>query len=228
MRRTIGSSALRMAVPSDGSASSSSPLAASIAASDPMRDRWTAWTAVTIPMDGRAMRARSAISPPTYMPISRTAASCSGPRSSTVSGRPTSLLRLPSVRSVVNRRATTAATASLVEVLAMLPVIPITMGSNRRRQPAATAPRAARASGTRMIVTSASASGSGIGRVTRTAAAPGRSRRPRGHGRPSAHRAARRTDVPASRAVSRPRRHGSAAPSAPPAVPRSGRAGRPR
>ena len=30
-------------------------------------------------MDGRAIRARSAISPPTYMPISRTAASCSGP-----------------------------------------------------------------------------------------------------------------------------------------------------
>ena len=42
--------------------------------------RWTAWTAVTTPIDGRPMAARSAISPPTYMPISRTAASCSGPR----------------------------------------------------------------------------------------------------------------------------------------------------
>ena len=33
--------------------------------------------------------------------------------------------------------------ASLVEVLAMLPVTPTTSGSNRRRQPAATAPSAA-------------------------------------------------------------------------------------
>ena len=84
-----------------------------MASSDPIRDRWTAWTAVTTPIDGRAMRARSAISPPTYMPISSTAAPCSGPRSSTVSGRPTSLLRLPSVRRVVNRRDRTAAIASL-------------------------------------------------------------------------------------------------------------------
>ena len=64
------------------------PWRASIAASEPIRDRCTAWTAVTMPIDGRAIRARSAISPPTYMPISRTAASCSGPRSSTVRGRP--------------------------------------------------------------------------------------------------------------------------------------------
>ena len=97
-----------------------------------MRDRWTGWTAVTTPIRGRAMRARSAISPPVYIPISRTAASCSGPRRMSVSGRPTSLFWLPSLRSVRKRRPRTAATASLVDVLAMLPVTPTTSGSNRR------------------------------------------------------------------------------------------------
>ena len=90
-------------MPSGGSASSSSPLAASIASSEPIRARWTGWTAVTTPIRGWAIRARSAISPPTYMPISRTAASCSGPSRRTVSGRPTSLFWLPSLRSVRNR-----------------------------------------------------------------------------------------------------------------------------
>ena len=37
------------------------------------------WTAVTTPIDGGAIAARSAISPETYMPISSTAASSSGP-----------------------------------------------------------------------------------------------------------------------------------------------------
>ncbi len=143
-------------MPSGGSASSSSPLAASIASSDPIRDRWTGWTAVTTPIRGRAIRASSAISPPTYIPISRTAASCSGPSRRSVSGRPTSLFWLPSLRSVRKRPARTAAMASLVEVLAMLPVTPTTSGSNRRRQPAASAPSAASGSATRMTVTSSS------------------------------------------------------------------------
>ena len=56
IRRTIGSSALRTAVPSGGSASTSSPLAASIASSEPIRARWTGWTAVTTPIRGRAIR----------------------------------------------------------------------------------------------------------------------------------------------------------------------------
>ena len=98
-----------------------------------------------------------------YIPISRTAASCSGPRRMSVSGRPTSLFWLPSLRNVRKRRARTAATASLVEVLAMLPVTPTTSGSNRRRQPAAIAPRALSGSATRTTVTSPSALGSGIG-----------------------------------------------------------------
>ena len=147
-------------------------MAASMASMLPIRDRWTGWTAVTTPMDGRAMAARSAISPPMYIPISRTAASCSGPSSRSVRGRPISLFWFPALRSVRKRRPRTAATASFVEVLAMLPVIPTTSGSNRRRQPAATAPRAAIPSATRMTVTSPSAAGSAGGRVTRSAAAP--------------------------------------------------------
>ena len=54
----------------------------------------------------------------------------------------------------------------------MLPVIPTTSGSNRRRQPAATAPSAAMPSATRITVTSPSAAGSAGGRVTSSAAAP--------------------------------------------------------
>ena len=52
IRRTIGSSALRIAVPVAGSASTSSALAASIASSEPIRERWTGWTAVTTPIGG--------------------------------------------------------------------------------------------------------------------------------------------------------------------------------
>ena len=149
-----------------------------MASIDPIRDRWTGWTAVTMPIDGRAIAARARISPPVYMPISRTAASCSGPRRRTVSGRPTSLFWLPSVRRVANRPPRTPATASLVEVFAMLPVMPTTSGEKRVRQAAATAWSARSVSGTRITVTSprsaravspAAASGS---RDTRTAAAP--------------------------------------------------------
>ena len=89
-------------MPFAGSASTSSPLARSTASIVPMRERWTGWTAVTTPMDGRPIAARSAISPPTYMPISRTAAACSGPRRRTVSGRPISLFWLPSLLRVRN------------------------------------------------------------------------------------------------------------------------------
>ena len=164
MRRTRGSSALRMATPPSsavGSASTSSAFASSIASSDPMRERWTGWTAVTIPIDGCPIAASSRISPPVYMPISSTAASWAGPRSSTVSGMPTSLLRLPSVRKVANRCSRTPATASFVDVLAMLPVTPMTSGEKRRRHAAAVACRPRSVSGTSTTVTSPSASSGG-------------------------------------------------------------------
>ncbi len=159
-------------MPALGSASISSPLAASMASRVPILERWTAWTAVTTPIRGRAMAASSAISPPTYMPISRATASCSGPRRRSVRGRPISLFWLPSLFSVRNWRASTAATASLVEVLAMLPVIPTTSGSNRARQVAARAPRAAIGSATAMTATSGGRTWSGGRSRTTTAAAP--------------------------------------------------------
>ncbi len=74
IRRTRSSSALRTAVPSGGSASTSRPFSVSIASIEPIRARWTGWTAVTTPIRGRPIRTRSAISPSTYIPISRTSA----------------------------------------------------------------------------------------------------------------------------------------------------------
>ena len=140
-----------------GSASSSSPLACSTASSEPMRDRWTGWTAVTTPIDGRPMAARSAISPPTYMPISRTAASCSGPSRRTVSGRPISLFWLPSVFAASGRRAEDRGDGLLGRGLGDAPRDADDERVEPRRQPAATAPSAASASATRMTVTSPSA-----------------------------------------------------------------------
>ena len=140
-RRTPGraaSSALRIAVPPAGSASTSSALASSIASREPARSRWTGATAVTTPdrrpaEGGQRRRSR----PPTYIPISRTAARCSGPRRRSVSGSPISLFWLPSLLSVGIAAARTAAVASLVDVLATLPVMPTTSGAKRARQAAA-------------------------------------------------------------------------------------------
>src|SRR5450759_5047240 len=115
------------------------------------------------------------------MPISRTAASCWGPKRSTVSGNPTSLLALPSLLSVSKRCDKTAAIASLVDVLAMLPVTPTTRGEKRWRQAAATAGRPNNVSGTATIATSAAAAAAATAErpasaslpsPTRSAAAP--------------------------------------------------------
>ena len=62
--------------------------------------------------------------------------------------------------------------ASLVEVLAMLPVTPTVSGSNRRRQAAAMAWSAGSGRVTRMTLTSPIAAGSGPGRLTSSPAAP--------------------------------------------------------
>ena len=88
----------------------------------------------------------------------------------------------------------TAATASLVEVLAMLPVTPTTNGSNRRRQPAAIAPSAASGVGDpddRDVAERGPGRRSAARRRARPL--PGRSRRPGRRGHRSAHRAGRRT-----------------------------------
>ncbi len=58
MRATRGSSLLRTAVPSGGSASTSSRLPRSMASIEPARDRCVPRTAVTTPICGRASAAR--------------------------------------------------------------------------------------------------------------------------------------------------------------------------
>ena len=147
---------------------------------------------------GGAMAARSAISPPTYMPISSTAASCSGPRRRTVSGRPISLFWLPSLLSVRSRRGQDRGDGLLGRGLGDAPGDADDERVEARRQPAATAPSAAMPSATRMTVTSPSVVG--IGRRAgheHGRGAPARPRRRGGRGRPSARRAGRRTACPA-------------------------------
>ena len=75
---------------------------------------------------GRAIRASAAISPKPEMPISTTAASCSGSMRETVIGTPIWLFRFPSVFRIVYRLARTPAIISLAEVLPTLPVMPTT------------------------------------------------------------------------------------------------------
>ncbi len=120
------------------------------------------------------------------MPISRTATSCSRPSRRSVSGSPISLFSLPSDRSTLRDRESTVATASLVEVFAIEPVMPTTRGSNRRRQAAASAWSAAMPSPARTTEhpsadaeTSPSSSASGTSRVTTSAAAPRATASPR-------------------------------------------------
>ena len=81
------------------------------------------------------------------MPVSITAASCSGMSRSSVSGAPMSLLRFPSVRSVSYFCVSTAAIISLVVVLPTEPVT-CTTGRNCPRYQAASAFSASRVSGT--------------------------------------------------------------------------------
>ena len=106
IRRTIGSSALRIAVPSGGSASSSSPLAASIASSEPIRDEVDRLDRGDDP-DPRpgdprpARRSRRRRTCPSRGRPPRAPARAAG----AVSGRPTSLFWLPSLRSVRKRLA---------------------------------------------------------------------------------------------------------------------------
>ncbi len=130
---TSGSSALSTAVPVAGKASTSSRLPAAMASRVPDRDRWTARTAVTTPIDGRATSHSRAMSPGTYRPISSTAAACPAASRRRVRGNPTSLFWLPGLRRTFQRAPRTSATCSLVDVLAIDPVMPTTTGSNRSR-----------------------------------------------------------------------------------------------
>ena len=137
MRRTIGSSALRIAAPSAGQRLEQLALGRldRLERPDPRQvDRLDGGhDADPRPGEcgpGRRSRRRCTCPSRGRRPRAPGRGACS------VSGRPTSLFWLPSLRNVRKRRPRTAATASLVEVLAMLPVTPTTSGSNRRRQPA--------------------------------------------------------------------------------------------
>ena len=120
-------------------------MAASIASIEPIRDRWTGWTAVTTPIRGRADPGQLgdlAADVHAHLEDRRLVLGAEAQHRQ----RQADLVVL--VALVAQRPeapARTAAIASLVEVLAMLPVTPTTSGSNRRRQPAASAPSAASA-----------------------------------------------------------------------------------
>ena len=74
--------------PPVGRDSISSYFARAISATDLKNSRCTGATLVTTPISGCAIFASAAISPPCDMPISMTAASCSGSSFSSISGSP--------------------------------------------------------------------------------------------------------------------------------------------
>ena len=84
-------------------------------------------------MSGRTMAPRYSISPKWFMPVSITAASCSGARPSSVRGVPMSLLKFSGVLRTFSLAPSTAAIISLVVVLPTLPVICTKGISNRSR-----------------------------------------------------------------------------------------------
>ena len=84
-------------------------------------------------ISGRAAAVMREISPKWFMPISATMTSVSRVMRSRVSGRPISLLRLPSVFCARNPCDTTAYSSSLVVVLPTEPVTPTTLPPHSAR-----------------------------------------------------------------------------------------------
>ena len=93
---------------------------------------WAVPTFVSTPIVGRAISARAAISWRWFMPISTTANRSSSDRRRSVSGTPKLLLRLPRVARSL-RRSRMPAHSSLVVVLPLLPVMPMSRPSKRDR-----------------------------------------------------------------------------------------------
>ena len=93
--RTRGSSAVSTAVPSAGSASTSSPFATAMPSALPNSPRWAEPTLRTTPTCGRATPHRRAMWPGPREPISSTRKRVSRSAASTVSGSPMSLLYEP-------------------------------------------------------------------------------------------------------------------------------------
>ena len=82
---------------------------------------------------GLASRDNRPISPALLMPISKTAALCTGISEKSMSGRPVSLFKLPSVFNVLYRADSTAWQNSFVVVFPTLPVTASTFTSKRLR-----------------------------------------------------------------------------------------------
>ena len=152
--RTRSSSAFRIANPCGGNASTSSPLARATPSSPPTNSVCASPTRVTTPIDGRAMRQRSAICPNPRMPISNTNARVSAGALTMVTGRPCSLLKLRTFAVVVMALLSATAMRSLVDVLPTEPVTPITTvdAGNRVRTHPPVSISASAVSRTRMAV----------------------------------------------------------------------------
>ncbi len=144
-------------------------MASAIASTEGKNSRCTGATLVIVATSGSASVERARISPGADMPISSTAAVCSGRRRRRVRGRPYWLLRLPSVLSTGPRVARRCAVMSLVVVLPTEPVTPTTGSAAWRRTWRARSERALVVSATR---TRGRPPGAATSRWTRARAAP--------------------------------------------------------
>ncbi len=150
----------------------SSPLARATSSIEPSVSRCAAATLVMTPIEGRAISVRVAISPRARIAISRTHTASVPSADRIVSGRPTSVLKLPGVRSDAPSGRSAAAQSSLVVVLPFEPVIATTRPANPSRTARARSPSARRGSSTAITARSAQPAGTPRPRATTTPAAP--------------------------------------------------------
>src|SRR6185295_3256912 len=148
IRTTSGSSALATIRPFGPRPASSSAFASAMAATESKNSRCAARTTVKIATSGRARSDSSRSSPADDMPSSATIHSVPSGTLSIEIGRPIRLLKLPAVRATRNRRASIAASSSLVVVLPAEPVMPASFSGARERISRARATRASPASAT--------------------------------------------------------------------------------
>ncbi len=139
---SLGSSALRIAMPSGLIFPSSSPLAFMTASIEPNPSRCAGPIFVIRPTSGRQISASRSISPGLFIPSSTTAHWWSLLRLSSVKGSPMSLFKLPWVDNVQNRRETTSDVILRVLVFPFEPVMAITETGVRLLLNAAISPRA--------------------------------------------------------------------------------------
>ena len=124
---TRSSSAFKMAMPSLGKASMSSPLAWAMPSKLSSSAVCASAIAVTTPIVGKPTSVSRAISPWPRMPISKMSASQSSGAFSSVIGTPWSLLNERELAATRNAEPMAAAAKSFVVVLPTLPVMPTTL-----------------------------------------------------------------------------------------------------